>query len=177
MSHCMLAQGVMAAGLVRHHAASVSPVVEFCLRNELNIFQMPCPETLCAAGGLGRTTHGKAWYEANGLRETSASIADGQVAYVRRLLNAGMEILAFIGVEFSPACAVGYLNKGRSIVKGEGIYVEELRARLAQEGIDIPFIGINPRWSKKMMTDLQALVAPPAAQADLPGIGTGCNGL
>jgi predicted secreted protein len=160
----------MAEGVVRHHAASVSPVIEFCLKNEINIFQMPCPETLCMSGGLGRVPHGKMWYEKNGLRDTSAGIAENQVAYMVRLRDAGMEILGVIGVEFSPACAVNYLNRGRSIVKDEGIYVEELKMRLAVAGIEVPFIGINPRWAKKMMTDLEALIAEPSPQGSFPGL-------
>lgn len=171
-SHCVLAQGVMAEGIVRTHAASVRPVIEFCLRHEINIFQMPCPETLCAAGGLGRSPHGKAWYERNGLREISREIALGQAGYMAKLRDGGMTILGVIGVEFSPACAVSYLNKGPAIVKDQGIYVEELRVELARLGIEVPFIGISQRWSKKMLTDLNTLIAEPQEQPGLPGMSS-----
>ena len=166
----MLAQGVMAEGVVRHHGSAVMPVVEFCLRNELNIFQMPCPETLCSVGGLGRSPHGKAWYEARGLRETAREIAISQATYMARLRDGGLQIVGVIGVEFSPACAVNYLNKGRTIVKDQGIYVEELRTQLALRGIDVPFVGINQRWSKKMAADLAALIAPSTQQAQFSGL-------
>ena len=167
----MLAQGVMAEGVVKTHAASVLPVIEFCLRNEINIFQMPCPETLCAAGGLGRSPHGKGWYEKNGLRETARDIAIGQVAYMKRLRDAGMSIVGVVGVEFSPACGVNYLNKGRAIVRDQGIYIEELRAEMTRVSIEVPIIGINQRWSKKMMADLQGLLSPSPMQHGLPGLG------
>ena len=160
VSHCMLAQCVMAEGVVKQYAAIVKPVLEFCLRHDINIMQMPCPESLCGAGGLGREPHGKAWYEKNGLRDTSRGIAGGQLDYMERLRGAGMEILAVIGVEFSPACAVNYLNKGRAIVRGEGIYVEELRAGMGERGFQVPFIGVNARWTRKMAADLEALLAP-----------------
>ena len=71
VSHCMLAQGVMANGLVKHFPGPVRPVLQFCLDHDINIIQMPCPETLCASGGLGRDPRGKKWYEQNGMRETS----------------------------------------------------------------------------------------------------------
>ena len=148
----------MADGLVKHFPGAIRPVIEFCLDNDIAIMQMPCPETLCAAGGLGRTRHGKQWYEKNGLRNVSSEIAAGQIAYMERLLDGGFQILAIIGVEFSPACAVNYLNKGRTIRAGQGIYVEELRTALEALGLTIPFIGISQRWHKKMKKDLDGLL-------------------
>jgi predicted secreted protein len=156
----MLAQCVMADGVAKHFAAIVKPVIEFCLRNDINIMQMPCPETMCASGGLGRSPRGKAWYEQNGLRHTSAQIARGQAEYVAKLLAANIDVLGIVGIDFSPACAVNYLNKGRSIVKGEGIYMEELRRELIERGISLPFIGVSGKWQKKMVRDLEILVAP-----------------
>jgi hypothetical protein len=157
----MLAQCVMADGVAKNFPAIVRPVIEFCLCNDINVMQMPCPETMCASGGLGRAPRGKAWYDANGLRETSSSIAKGQADYIGRLIVAGVEILAVVGIDFSPACAVNYLNKGRSIVKGEGIYVEELKVELAARGLDIPFIGVAGKWQRKMLRDLNALLEQP----------------
>jgi predicted secreted protein len=151
----------MAEGVARHFAGMVRPVVEFCLANDINLMQMPCPETACAAGGLGRTPRGKVWYEQHGLRETSSEIAKAQAAYVAKLHKAGIEILGVVGMDFSPACAVNYLNKGRSIVRGEGIYFEELRRELAILQIELPFVGISAKWQKKMVRDLEALLAPP----------------
>lgn len=159
VSHCMLAQCVMAEGVAKHFAAMVKPVVQFCLDHDINIMQMPCPETLCGAGGLGRSPHGKSWYEQNGLRETSASIAKGQAAYIARLREAQIDVLGVVGIDFSPACAVSYLNKGRSVIRGEGIYVEELKRELQELGIELPFIGVSARWTKKMIRDLEALLA------------------
>lgn len=161
VSHCILAQGVMADGLVKHYPGAVKPVIQFCLDHEIGIMQMPCPETLCASGGLGRTRRGKQWYEENGLRLTSKDIADGQVEYMKNLLEGGFEILAIIGVEFSPSCAVNFLNKGRALYRDQGIYVEELQRAMKEQDIDIPFIGISQRWHKKMERELQELVSIP----------------
>lgn len=158
VSHCMLAQGIMANGVVRIFPAIVKPVIQFCLDHDINIMQMPCPETLCMSGGLGREPHGKKWYEAHGLRETSRTIAEGQAKYMTELVGHGYTILAVVGVDFSPACAVNYLNKGRSIHRDTGIYVEELKRCLAARGLDILFIGISQRWHKKMVEELEALL-------------------
>lgn len=113
---------------------------------------------LCASGGPGRNPRGKAWYEKNGLRETSAKIAQGQAAYAKQLIDAGCTILAVIGVEFSPACATSYLNKGRSIYRDQGIYTEELKKELERLDLAIPFIGVNQRALRKLDRQLNELL-------------------
>ena len=158
ISHCLLAQVVMAKGLVKLSPAIVKQVVQFCMDNDINIFQMPCPEFLCAAGGPGRNARGKGWYEKNGLRETSSQIAKEQAKYMVKLTRAGLEVLAIIGVEFSPACATIYLNKGRRIVKGKGIYIEELERELKLQKLQVPFIGVNQRWKRKLEKQLEDIL-------------------
>lgn len=158
VSHCLLAQGIMAEGIVKKFPGPVRPLLQFCLDHDINIMQMPCPETLCMSGGLGRAPHGKDWYEQRGLRETSRDIAKGQVKYMASLVDAGYSILAVVGVDFSPACGVSYLNRGRRVVKDQGIYVEELQSMLAEKGLDIPFVGFHQRWHKKFDRDLLSVV-------------------
>ncbi len=160
VSHCLLAQVVMAKGLVKLSPAIVKQVVQFCMDNDINVFQMPCPELLCAAGGLGRDVHGKAWYEKNGLRETGSKIAKEQVNYMAKLIRAGFKVLAIIGLEFSPACAPSYLNRGRRIVKGKGIYIEELEREFKLQKLQIPFIGVNQRWTRKLEKQLDEMLEP-----------------
>ena len=158
VSHCLLAQGVMAEGIVKKFPSLVKPVIQFCLDNDISIMQMPCPETLCDSGGLDRKPRGKKWYLENGLRSTSKSIASGQVEYMSKLMDSGFEILAIIGVEFSPACAVTYLNGGTRIYRDEGIYVEELKAEMSKMNIAVPLMGISQRWHLKMARDLKELL-------------------
>jgi predicted secreted protein len=150
VSHCLLAQAVVARGLAQTSAAIVKPVVQFCMDNNINIFQMPCPEVECAAGGLGRNLHGKKWYEENGLREICSHIAKEQVGYMKKLSLAGCQTLAIVGVEFSPACAPTYLNIGRRVVRDKGIYIEELERELEEQELKVAFIGVNQRWLKKL---------------------------
>jgi predicted secreted protein len=154
----------MASGIVKTFPALIKPVVQFCLDHDINIMQMPCPETLCAAGGLPRVPHGKAWYEKQGLRATARQIAINQAQYMRKLVDTGTMVLAVVGVEFSPACAVNYLNQGRTIQRGEGIYVEELKAALLTNKLSIPFLGISQRWQRKMGRDLATLLQKTPSQ-------------
>ena len=168
VSHCLLSQGVMARGLVRRFPGPVKPLLQFCLDHDIGIEQMPCPETLCEAGGLTRDPHGKMWYEKNGLRDTARTIAEAQADYMQQLVDNDFEILAIIGVEFSPACAVNYLNAGRSIKRDQGIYVEELRLAMKDRDIEIPFVGISQRWHKKMVVDLNAILPIRAESGSRP---------
>jgi len=160
VSHCIMAQCVRANGLAKYFPAAVKPVVQFCLDNDIGMFQMPCPETDCAAGGLGREPHGKKWYELRGLRDTAKKQAAEQVAYMQKLQKGGQTILAIIGMEFSPACAVKYLNRGPIIVKDKGIFIEELQAKMKEVGVVVPFLGVNQRAHKKLALDLNNLISP-----------------
>lgn len=160
LSHCLLAQAVRAIGVAKYFPGPVKPVIQFCLDNDINMMQMPCPETLCASGGLGRDPHGKKWYEQKGMRDTAREIAVSQVAYMKNLIENEFSILAVIGMEFSPACAVNYLNRGQRIYRDQGIYVEELKALMAKEKIEIPFIGVNQRALKKLQKQLDSLLEP-----------------
>jgi predicted secreted protein len=158
ISHCLIAQAVMAKGLVKTSPAIVEPLLQFCLTNDVNIFQMPCPEILCESGGLKRDMRGKAWYEKNGLREICKDLAKKQVDYMSYLGYNGFNILAVIGVEFSPSCAPTFLNKGRMIVRDKGIFIEEIERELSTQNLKLPIIGVNQKWHKKLKSQLDSLL-------------------
>ena len=75
-----------------------------------------------------------------------------------KLIRAGLNVLAIVGVEFSPACAPSYLNKGRRILKGKGIYIEELERELKLQKLRVPFIGVNQRWTIKLKKQLSEIL-------------------
>ena len=149
LAHCILAQTVRADGCEKVPAA-VRRVVEFCLDNDLNMIQMPCPETRFC--GLPREPHGKKWYEQQGLRKICRIIAAEQAVYARQLVDAGKIILAIIGVEFSPACST--VKNNNSVYRQHGIYMEELEVALEIRGLCIPAISINPDWRNRLERDL-----------------------
>ncbi len=157
VSHCILAQTVRAEGCAKSPAV-ITQVIEFLMRNHINIIQMPCPETLTPNGGLGREAHGKKWYEENGLRGTCTDIAISQVGYMKTLIAGGKEVIGVIGITFSPACST---EKDVNVYRQQGIYIEELEKALSSEGIDIPMISVNPDWCAKLEKDLERLVKEP----------------
>lgn len=162
LAHCLLAQCVRANGLAKYYRGPVTPVIEFCLEHEINMIQLPCPETLFSNNGIGlpREPHGKAHYEKLGFRDHCRDIASEQAQYIEQIANVGVNILGIIGIDFSPACAVNYINRGRKIIREQGIFVEELKSELLRRKISLPFIGVNQRAHKKMQMDLLGMLEP-----------------
>lgn len=152
VSHCLLAQTVRAEGCAKRPAI-LREVVNFCADNGLNIIQMPCPELLFS--GLPRDQHGKKWFEANGFRPHCSEIAKAQAEYAAMLQTAGKEIVAVIGMEFSPACST--IEGNKSPYRQHGIFMEELKGALSGAGISPVFISINPDWRNKMAAELDKL--------------------
>jgi len=150
VSHCILAQTVKAkpkSGVIRE-------VVDFLMDHDINIMQMPCPETLFL--GVDRDTHGKKWYESKGFREKCKEIASSQVEYMNQLKKAGREIVGIIGVEFSPACST--ITDSSSRYRQEGIYMEELKKSMKLVNINVPFISVHSGWKNKMKEELEKLI-------------------
>jgi len=154
LSHCLLAQTVRAEGVAKWKAAC-KPVIQFCLDNDINMIQLPCPEVSCSAGGLGRSTHGKKYYEENSLRGKSTELAKGVVQDMHKLIESGKEIIGIITVHMSPACSP---NEGRSPYNPKGIFIEELQKQMQNEKVEAPFIGVSDRWLKKLDRELNDLI-------------------
>ena len=74
---------------------------------------------------------------------------------IKALLSNEYEIIAVLGIEFSPSCAIKYQYTNKGIIKRQGIFIEILRSMLTSEGIDINFIGINRRGIKKSIIDIK----------------------
>lgn len=155
LAHCILAQTVRADGCEKAPAI-ITQVVEFLMREQINIIQMPCPETLFI--GLPRPPHGKKWYEQHGFRDHCRKIADDQAEYCKTLEEAGNRIVAILGVEFSPACST--IQNSGIAYRPYGIYIEELVSSLGNAGIHPKTISINPGWKHKMEQSFAELVEP-----------------
>lgn len=153
IAHCMLAQTVRAEGCAKAPAA-IKRVIEFLMEHEINIMQMPCPESIML--GIAREKHGKKWYEEKGFREVCRDIARNQVNYMKALEIDGKKIVGVIGVTFSPACS--FERDNGSVYRQEGIYGEELRAAMKHFNIDAKMISVNPDWKDKLEADLLSLL-------------------
>ena len=142
-SFCLLAQGVRATGIVKHHAAIVDPVVEIFTRKKINIVQMMCPELLF--DGFHRGPCGKQKYDIPANRIICREIAEKVVWMMKLIIESGHSVSAVVGVDFSPSCAVDKIsgNGPGRYQYGQGIYIEELQKLMNKDGIVVPFVGIQ----------------------------------
>lgn len=140
---CLMAQGIRAQGIARKFSSSIKPVTDLLMKYDVNIIQMRCPELYF--DGFIRQPCGKDHYDNFHNRKICQQVAEKEVELMKMLKDHDHEIVAVLGINFSPSCAVDYLS-GRppNRKKGKGIYIEELDKVMRKEKIyNIPFIGIS----------------------------------
>lgn len=141
-SFCVMSQGVRAQGIVRTYPAIVNPVLEMLMRHNINIVQMPCPE-LVFDSFCRRPCH-KPKYDKPKNRAACCQVAQQVVDQMILLRDNGNEIVAIVGIDFSPSCAVDLLyGPRRERQSGSGIFIEELKTLLTKNGFKIPMLGIR----------------------------------
>lgn len=136
-------------------------VIEFLVNRRLGILQMPCPEaSFCSyQDGVSRGTHGIGYYERLlGFSEHCSELGQEVVRKIKELTIAGYEVVAVIGIEHSPTCAVNYMYTNHGMEKRKGIYISVIRDRLVQECLNIPIVGVNRRYPDKFMRDMSQLL-------------------
>jgi len=161
VSFCLLCQSFQAEGIVRNYPAVVSPVIQVLLDRNVNILQMPCPESLYGGleKGLGREPKSYKKYDTQQFRQHCRTFAEQTLLTARALVCHGFEIAAVLGVEFSPSCAVNYQYEGRTVHR-KGIYFELLEQLFEAEGITTRFIGVNRRGTQPAVRELHELLEP-----------------
>ncbi|MCH7938011.1 MAG: hypothetical protein IH994_13130 [Proteobacteria bacterium] len=102
LSGCLVNQSLMATGC-EAAPAIIRPVIQWALDNDVGLIPWTCPETMFA--GLPRKTKGIEGYRKDGFGEAADEWASTFAVYLRRQAKGGIEILAIVGVSFSPACS------------------------------------------------------------------------
>lgn len=159
---CSLAQAFHARGLVKYEWTSVlTPIIREIINSDINIIQMPCPESLFPTleEGLNRQPLSYSHYNNDLFRQHCHTLAKNVLKQIKTLQNEGYKIVCILGIQFSPSCAIDlqYTNKGN--IKLSGIFIQELKGLLKDEKISIPFIGINRRGIKPSLDRLKKIIA------------------
>jgi len=144
---CLICQSFQAKGIVRFgFSATIKPVIEEILKHDVNIVQMPCPETQLS--GLEREPKSFDDYNTEEFISLCDKLTDQVVEQIKAILSKNFQVMAILGMEYSPSCSVSlqYTNKGT--VKKPGHFIAYLKKKLEQERIQIPFVGINRRGIK-----------------------------
>lgn len=159
---CLICQAFQAQGIVRYdYSAVIKPIIEEILQHDINIIQMPCPESQLGGyeQGLKRGPKGINQYDIPEFREICQHLASETTEMIKAILANNYEIVAILGIEYSPSCATKIQYSSRGTFHRPGLFVEALKNQLDKEKIEIPFIGINRRGIKKSLNELRQLLS------------------
>ena len=120
---------------------------------------MPCPEVQLGGykAGLKRSPKGIDEYDTPEFREICEQCASETAELIKAITANKYEIVAIVGMEFSPSCATNLQYSNIGTFHRPGLFIEALDRKLKQEKIDIPFIGINRRGIKKSQERIKQL--------------------
>lgn len=152
---CLLAQAYQAQGLVKYEWRScIKPFLQLLVENDINIIQMPCAET--EYSGLIRKPAGDKFYSSREFVQLCDKLSSQVEKQVKDIVGAGFQVVAILGIENSPSCAVNYVYSNRGMQKKQGEFICQLYKKL--EDTHIPFIGINRRFVNKSLKKLQGIL-------------------
>jgi len=158
---CLICQAFQAQGIVKYgFKAVIKPIVKEILRYDINIIQMPCPESQFGGyeRGLQRKPKSIDQYDKPAFRKICKYLAKKVIKMIKGILANGYEIIAILGMEFSPSCSVNFQYSQKGIVPRSGLFIDSLKKQLKKEKIKIPFIGINKRNIKKSLVELRKIL-------------------
>lgn len=157
LSFCTTVQGVRAQGIVRKYPATIAPVIELLVKHQINMVQMPCPE-LIFDGFCRRPCH-KEHYDTANNRAVCRQLAQRVVEQMIMFRDNGNELVAVLGIDFSPSCAVDLLyGKKRERIRGSGIFIDELRSLMHKQRLGVPMIGLRLYQMEETLKRLRELL-------------------
>ena len=147
IAHCLLNQNAKVEGGAKRPAVW-EPVLDLLHEHGYVIRQMPCPEL--AFGGARRFWGVREQFDTPLYRKHCRRIAKLVASVMEPHLRSGDDVV-LIGVDSSPTMGVDFtpsaphwggrpdrVEDDSTLVHGDGIFVEELEAELAERGLEIP---------------------------------------
>ena len=122
---------------------------------------MPCPEaSFCSyESGLQRKPHGIKHYKyLPNFEDYCNKLAISVAEQIEGFKNNGSEVLAVIGIEHSPTCAINYMYTNSGNVKRKGLFTQSIDTILQQKNMIIPMVGINRRYPRKSIEELKRII-------------------
>lgn len=141
-----------------------SEILTLLVDSGVNIVQMPCPEASFGGFnvGLHRLPHGIKYYEGVPyFCEHCGKLAAETLEKIESLENSGCRILAIVGIEHSPTCAVNYMYTNKGTIKRKGIFIEQVYQMVRMKHSGITFIGINRRYPKRAIEEINRILTLP----------------
>lgn len=160
--YCLLAPGFQAnAHLQRNYGWNIE-FIKMLIEQEIDIIPYTCVEASfeSLANGLLRNKHGLDYYQGIAVfNEYCEAKAIEETDRIMQMLNSGYHIIAILGIEHSPSCAVSYLYTHRGTQKRPGVFMNFLMENLTQNNVDIHYIGINKKYPGKAMKKLKESIS------------------
>ena len=153
ISHCLLNQNAISDGTAVFPAA-FKDLIEFLLKNDIGIVQMPCPELTCLGLDRGNiegcnipvvieNTRIRSEILKKNNYEKLMLLVDYTFSQILEYYNYNFEIIGIIGANRSPNCGVDTTSKDNKEVRGKGIFIEELSKKIKNKNLNIPMIGLK----------------------------------
>lgn len=159
--YCLLAPGFQANA---HHQKNYGWNIEFVrmlIEQEIDIIPYSCVEASFESleNGLLRNKHGIDYYQAiSAFNEYCELRAIEETNRILQMLDSGYYIIAILGIEHSPSCAISYLYTHRGTQKRPGVFMNLLMRNLIQNNIDMNYIGINKKYPNKAIKKLKEFI-------------------
>ena len=153
---CLIAQAYQAQGIVKYEwKASIKPIVQLLLDNDINIVQMPCAESTFN-DSLIREPKGIKKYDTIDFNKHCEKLSEDVAKQIKTICQNGYKVIAILGIEQSPSCCVNYIYTNKGMEKRKGLFIEKLNNKLSD--LNIPIIGINRKYINKSLKDLEKLI-------------------
>ncbi len=155
VAHPILNQNSMPIGKEKA-AGAVKEVVEILAENGVGIIQLPCPEQEYL--GIDRKPKNKEALDNKIFRALCKKYALQTLSQIEAYMKKNYQILAILGVEFSPTYGVHQIENGTRNTPGKGIFIEELEEEMRKKRFQIPIVGVNLNNALSSAEKLQGLV-------------------
>lgn len=153
VAHCVLNQNAISDGTADFPGTN-EEVVRALLDAKAGIVQMPCPELCCLGLDRGNilgaespivveNTRIRRGMQKNDAAAKLAVLADHVAGQIIEYQKHGFEVLGIVGINRSPCCGVDTTSDDDKEIRGEGVFIANLRTRLEEAGVTIPIIGIK----------------------------------
>ncbi|HDM23333.1 MAG TPA: DUF523 domain-containing protein [Candidatus Bathyarchaeota archaeon] len=148
ISPCILNPNIKAMGLVKlNDQLERIQLLNLLIEKGISVEMLPCPEKEFL--GLYRIPKTKSEYEGLGFREFCGKLARKVFKRIMEYINYGFDPVMIIGVARSPSCSNSKVYIGsqdsRELVKGRGIFMEELEKLLKTHKIRVKMLD----WDHK----------------------------
>lgn len=156
--YCMLAPGFQANAHIETKHGWNSEFVKMLVENQIDIIPYTCVEASfdTVSKGLLRSKHGLDYYESSSqFLAYCKSVAKLEAEKIISMISSGYKIIAILGIEHSPSCAVSYLYTHKGTLKRAGIFMDLLMDNLESYNLKMNYIGINKKFPNKAICRLR----------------------